>query len=146
MLGLPVVLQEKRASPQAFSTVCLNRRQSRDNNTALFVKLSLSSVLFTYVLVKEPHLGSGCVNREFISHLVFQFSLPRIVINSMKRTKELRSCVSFKSNWPLRSNVQFLFYIPMNLFSLIILHRYVEETLSSVNVWSFQSPIERVMG
>ena len=48
-----------------------NRRQSRDNNTALFVKLSLSSVLFTYVLVKEPHLGSGCVNREFISHLVF---------------------------------------------------------------------------
>ena len=50
---------------------CLIRRQSRDNNTALFVKLSLSSVLFTYVLVKEPHLGSGCVNREFISHLVF---------------------------------------------------------------------------
>ena len=51
---------------------CLYQQaQSRDNNTALSVKLSLSSVLFTYVLVKETRLGSGCVNREFISHLVF---------------------------------------------------------------------------
>lgn len=53
----------------AFSTVCLNRRQSRDNNTALFVKLSLSPGLFTYVLVEEPHLGSGCVNIVSLFHI-----------------------------------------------------------------------------